>query len=212
MTTLSSILIVNSEPDLAALYAEMLSMDTEKYIINMAHTGKECLLTLNRYIPDLILLDIELPDMDGWDLVEEIKKSGVDIPVIVIASKPPEAGDFSHLVMVSDYLMKPVTIDCLDMAVIDALKVPRILNNCIETIGKYACKEETRSLLERNIGLMKQSIADRKLFVLMRQVYPDKKIINDNETRLLLDDLKKRIETAHYELETFKIQGCLLHG
>src|SRR5574341_1681509 len=147
----SSILIVNGEPDLAALYAEMLSMDIEKYMINVAYTGEDCLSTLKRYTPDLILLDIELPDMDGWDLVERIKKSGIDIPMIVITSKPPKIEDFCRLVMVSDYLMIPVTIDGLSMAVIEALKVPLILKDCIETIGRYTDKEEIRNMMERNI-------------------------------------------------------------
>ncbi len=205
----SSILIVNGEPDLAALYAEMLSMDIEKYMINVAYTGEDCLSTLKRYTPDLILLDIELPDMDGWDLVERIKNSGIDTPMIVITSKPPKIEDCCRLVMVSDYLMIPVTIDGLSMAVIEALKVPLILKDCIETIWRYTDREEIRNVMERNIELIKQSIADRKLFVLMRQMYPDKKITNDADTKLFLDSLKKKIETAHSELETFRGNGCL---
>jgi len=41
-------LIINREPELAALYAEMLSMSGEKYMVNMEYTGKDCLLFLKK--------------------------------------------------------------------------------------------------------------------------------------------------------------------
>ncbi len=130
----SSILIVNSEPDLANLFAEMLSMDVEKYIINMSYTGKECLQTLERYIPDLILIDVELKDVEGWDLIEKIKKFEPDASIIVITAKQPRIEDFPRLSVLCDYIMRPVTLDGLQMAVKDALEVPRILDRCIENL------------------------------------------------------------------------------
>ncbi len=205
-------MIVNSEPDLAALFAEMLSMDVEKYIINMAYTGKECLLTLKRYTPDLIVLDIELTDMDGWDLAEKIKQLEPDIPLIVITSIPPRIEDFQRLSTVCDYMMKPVTIDGLQMAVKDALEVPRILKKCIEDVRNSPDRADILSGVEENISIMKQNIADRKLFVLMRQMYPDKKLDKDPAAKLLLENLRKKIDMLRGEIETFKSRECLIYN
>ena len=69
-------------------------------------------------------MDIELPDMGGWDLIEKIKKNNPDLPIVVNTSKIPGINDMFRLSMVSDYLMKPVTLDCLHMAVRDAIEIP----------------------------------------------------------------------------------------
>jgi DNA-binding NtrC family response regulator len=204
---LKSLLIINREPHLAALYAEMLSMSGEKYMLNMAYTGKDCLLFLKKHLPNLILLDIELDDMSGWELIEKIKLVGPDIPLIVITARPPGIEDLTRLTMVCDYIARPVTLDCLHMAVKDALEVPVILNKCIEKVRNSPAKDELISGVEENIRLMKQSIMDRKIFILMRQMYPDNR---DPNAKILLDDLKEKIDRAHNELETFKNRECLL--
>ncbi len=202
-----SVFIVNRDPDLAALYAEMLLMDVEKYIINTAYSGKSCLSTLKRYIPDLILVDIELDDMDGWDLIEKIKQQEPDIPIIIITAKPPQIEDFSRLTMISDYLIKPVTLDCLHMAAKDALEAPVILNKCMERVRNSPAKEEIISGVEENIRLMKQNIIDRKIFIIMSQIYPSK---NDTHAKVLLNNLKKKIDRMHNEIDNFKNREYLL--
>jgi DNA-binding NtrC family response regulator len=203
----SSILIVNSEPDLANLFAEMVSMDVEMYIINMAYTGKECLQTLERYIPDLILIDVELKDMEGWDLIEKIKNYNTSI--IVITSKQPGIEDFPRLSVLCDYIMRPVTLDGLQMAVKDALEVPRILDRCIENLKNSRDKEEIPSHIMENIRIIKQSIIDRKLLVLLRQIYPTD---NDPTIKQFLDNLRKKLDAAHNDIESFISQECLLNN
>ena len=205
---LKSILIINREPELAALYAEMLSMSGEKYMMNMAYTGKDCLSFLKKHIPNIILTDIELDDMGGWELIEKIKHIVPEIPLIVITARPPGIEDFTRLTMVCDYITRPVTLDCLHIAVKDAMEVPIILNKCIEKVRKSPAKDKLLFGVEENIRLMKQSITDRKIFVLMRQMYPDNR---DPDAKILLDDLKEKIDRAHNELETFKTRECLLN-
>ncbi len=201
-----SILIINREPELAALYAEMLSMSGEKYTLNMEYTGKDCLLFLKKHIPNLILLDIELDDMSGWELIEKIKLIVPELPLIVVTARPPGIEDMTRLTMVYDYITRPVTLDCLHMAVKDALEVNVILKKCIEKVRKSPAKDELIMGVEENIRLMKQSIIDRKIFVLMRQMYPDDR---DPNAKILLDHLKDKIDRAHDELE--KNRECLLN-
>lgn len=202
-----SILIVNSEPDVAGLFTEMLFMDVDKYTINTAYTGKDCLLSLERDTPDMVLLDMDFMDISGWELIEKIKETVPEIPVVVVTSKPPIIDDFLRLSMVSDYLVKPVTLDGFLMAVKDALEIPSLLHECIETVKQSKGKEE---LLYLVFMLLKQSIADRKRYILMRQLYPDRMLENDPATKLLLYNLKDKIEKKTSEIESFKNKRCLL--
>ena len=196
----SSILIVNNEPDIAELFAEMLLMGDEVYIINAANTGKECLQAMERNLPDLVLLDIEIPDMEGWELIGKIKKDR-EMPVIIISSKAPVIEDFMRFSLVSEYLMKPITLDGLLMAVKDALELPQLIDQCIGSVNKYMDKEESMYPLFR---LLKQNISDRKQYILMRQLYSDKNQGNGVETKLMLDNLKGKINKARNDIEYFK--------
>jgi len=197
---LHSILIVNSELDIAELFAEMLLMGDEGYIINATKTGKGCLQAMEQNPYDLVLLDTEIPDMDSWELIEKIKKNW-GVPVIIISSKAPSIEDFMRISKVSDYLMKPVTLDGLLMAVKDALELPRLLDRCIESVNKYMDNEESMYFL---FLLLKQNISDRKQYILMKQLYSDRNRGNGLETKLMLDNLKGKINKARNEIEYFK--------
>lgn len=202
-----SILVVDSEPEIADLFAEMLLMDVNPYIVTTAFTGKECLSGIKTNKPDMVLMDIELPDVGGWDLIEKIKTNNPDMPVVVITSKTPYINDMFRLSQVSDYLMKPVTLDCLHMAVRDAIEIPPLLEQCVKTVKDCREKEDMMYLLYL---LLKQSIVDRKRFILMRQLYPDKKLEHDPESKKMLDNLKAKITAAQTELKYFKNDRFLL--
>ncbi|MCZ7401592.1 MAG: response regulator [Candidatus Methanoperedens sp.] len=197
---LSSILIVNREPDIADLFAEMLLMGDELYIISVANTGKGCLQAMERNLPDLVLLDTEIPDMDGWELIGNIKNNW-DIPVIVISSKAPVIEDYMRISLISDYLMKPVTLDGLLMAVKDALELPHLINQCLESVNKYMDKEKSMYNL---FLLLKQNISDRKQYILMKQLYSDRNRGSGIETKLMLDNLKGKINKTKNNIDYFK--------
>jgi len=201
------ILIVNGEPDIAELFAEMLLMVDNTYIVNTTFTAKGCLAAIKKNNPDLVLMDIELPDMGGWDLIEKIKKNNSDLPIVVNTSKIPGISDMFRLSMVSDYLIIPVTLDSLHMAVRDAIEIPPLLEQCVKTIKNHKEKEDVLYLL---FLLLKQNIVDRKRFILMRQLYPDHKLQNDPESRKLLENLKEKINSAQTEIKDFKNNRFLL--
>jgi CheY-like chemotaxis protein len=202
-----SILIVNGEPDIADLFAAMLLMVDDTYIVTTTFTAKECMAGIKKNSPDAVLMDMELPDMDGWDLIEKIKKNHPDIPVVVSTSKIPLISDMFRLSMVSDYLIKPVTLDSLHMAIRDAIEIPSYLDQCVRTIKYHKEKEDVLYLL---FLLLKQNIIDRKRFILMRQLYPDHKLENDPQSKKLLNNLKEKINSAQTEIKNFKNDRFLL--
>ncbi|MCX9013959.1 MAG: response regulator [Candidatus Methanoperedens sp.] len=197
------ILIVNSNPNKAELFAELFL--SEDYIIDIANTGDDCLSILKTMKPDVILLDTELPDIDGWELIGKIQESNGDIPVIVLLSTPPSTELISNNTIVSEYLMKPVTIDGILMAVKDAVEIPHIFEKSIELVKNSGNKNNLVNLLEdKYFNLLKQNIYDRKLFFLLKQLYPDEELNINFPTSSLLYDLKNKISATHNEIDIFK--------
>ena len=82
----NSILIVDDTPDNLRLLSKTLIQ--EGYQVRCAINGSMALLTIKTKIPDLILLDINMPDIDGFEVCKQLKKSELtkDIPIIFISA------------------------------------------------------------------------------------------------------------------------------
>jgi len=69
----ASILIVEDDETLCQILRDLLELKTE-YHVNMARTGQEALYEAKERFFDVVLLDLKLPDMDGLELLRELKK------------------------------------------------------------------------------------------------------------------------------------------
>lgn len=89
-------------------------LEDEKYTVLVAFSGKEGLNMIKEEKPDLILLDIMMPRMDGMEVLEKIVSDDEtkDIPVIMLTAKIDSADQQASLEMGAvDYINKPVDID-----------------------------------------------------------------------------------------------------
>ena len=104
------VLIVDDEPDILFTVSSMLEMNG--YEVIKASGGKDCIKQLNKHNPDLVLLDIMMPEMSGWDVAAIIKDnpSWSNIPIIFLTAK----GDTMSIGMgglaAQDYIVKPFNI------------------------------------------------------------------------------------------------------
>ncbi|MEX1051900.1 MAG: response regulator [Patescibacteria group bacterium] len=104
------ILLVEDEPLLVGLYKE--AFLDEPLILEVAETGQEALEQVGKNRPDLILLDILLPGMNGFEVLRKLKASAKtrDIPVIVLTNLGSEETDKDRQLALSlgavDYLVK----------------------------------------------------------------------------------------------------------
>jgi len=79
------ILVVDDEPSLRALTAEALR--DEGYEVRTAENGKHALEMLATWTPDVIVLDMMMPVLDGWGFIEKYRKVvGADIPIIGVSA------------------------------------------------------------------------------------------------------------------------------
>lgn len=100
-----SILIVEDEKNISNFISTILTNNS--YKILECRTGQEALSFLNRRMPNLVLLDLGLPDMDGMDVLKTIREKS-EVPVIIISARPQERDKVKALDLgADDYITKP---------------------------------------------------------------------------------------------------------
>lgn len=105
----SRILIVEDEVQLARLME--LELDHEGYAVKVSHNGREALELLKEEEFDLVLLDIMLPEMDGIEVCDRLRKFS-DIPVIMVTAKDAVPEKVEALdTGADDYITKPFAIE-----------------------------------------------------------------------------------------------------
>lgn len=101
---MDKILIIEDDPAISDLIR--LNLNVAGYESRQAFTGNDALEVLENYAPSLILLDVMLPDMDGFELLEKIRSSA--IPVIFLTARNSLNDRVKGLKMgAEDYIVKP---------------------------------------------------------------------------------------------------------
>ncbi len=103
------VLCIEDHPEMIDLVR--LILERRGYIVDGAVGGREGLEAIERRQPDLILLDLMMPDMDGWEVFRQVKarEGWKDLPIVVITAKAQEIDKVLGLQIagVDDYITKP---------------------------------------------------------------------------------------------------------
>jgi DNA-binding response OmpR family regulator len=103
------VVCIEDEPEMIDLVR--LILGRRGYDVIGANGGIEGLEIVRREKPDLILLDLMMPDMDGWEVYQQIKADAAlkDIPVVVVTAKAQSIDKVLglHIAKVDDYITKP---------------------------------------------------------------------------------------------------------
>jgi two-component system KDP operon response regulator KdpE len=104
------VLVVDDEPAIRRFVRT--SLTAQNYRVHEAEDGEGALAALRRDPPDVLVLDLGLPNMDGFDIIRHIRESGSVMPIIVLSSRTDEAGKVKALDLgADDYVTKPFGID-----------------------------------------------------------------------------------------------------
>jgi two-component system alkaline phosphatase synthesis response regulator PhoP len=106
---MAKILIIEDEPDM--LMGLEHNLRYEGHEVQTAASGRSGLESYRRSRPDLVLLDIMLPEIDGFDVLQAIREQDQDMPVILITAKGQEADKIHGFHLgADDYVTKPFSI------------------------------------------------------------------------------------------------------
>ena len=128
-------------------------LEAGDYEISMAHDGKETLLAVEKYQPDIILLDIMMPKLSGYEVCEQLKKDDKtkDIPILMVTALK-ESGDIEKAVAsgADDFLSKPIHRLELMTRVQSLLKVKHLQDHR-DRLLQYIAEIEAKSSARNHI-------------------------------------------------------------
>ena len=128
------ILIAEDDKELRQLFQHVLMKNG--YAVTGVADGKEALDAMDRGYYDLIISDIMMPVMDGYELVSSLRQAGINTPVMMITAK--DAFDDMRLGFLSgtdDYMVKPVYVNEMVLRVGALLRRAQMINERRQTIG-----------------------------------------------------------------------------
>ena len=128
------ILIAEDDRELRQLFQHVLMKNG--YAVTGVADGKEALDAMDKGYYDLIISDIMMPVMDGYELVSSLRQAGINTPVMMITAK--DAFDDMRLGFLSgtdDYMVKPVNVNEMVLRVGALLRRAQMINDRRQTIG-----------------------------------------------------------------------------
>jgi DNA-binding response OmpR family regulator len=161
------ILVVDDNPGITSILTMILEM--EGFIVHTASSGEECLAMVSRDKYDLVLLDIVMSPVDGWTVLERIRRDRKNDPVriLMVSAKPPtqeEAEKYAPLI--DGYIRKPFDLAVLKRTVSDLLSDRKRIDTIVD---RAARKKEVRSFLEEYCRLARIVRAQAAFSALLAQ-------------------------------------------
>lgn len=117
------IMLVDDNPDL--LYSIKKGLESlGDYEVVTVESGRKCLQLLKNIKPDLVLLDIMMPGMDGWDVCAKIKndKKTENIPIVFLTAKTDPISKSMGTLASADYITKPFDMKILKKRIDSVIK------------------------------------------------------------------------------------------
>ncbi len=159
------VLIVEDAPALAETYAEYLK--TENCTVEIAGNGKSALAILAAAPPAVLVLDVNLPDMNGIDLLREVRGRGLPVEVVIVTGQASvRLAVESMKEGALDFLTKPFTADRLRVTVRNALERGRLEQQVA------AIQEETGR--DRFCGFIGRSMAMQSVYRILQNAAASK--------------------------------------
>ena len=165
------ILIAEDDKELRLLFQRVLTRSG--YAVQGACDGKEALAMLDKDYFDLIISDVMMPNVDGYELVSSIRDSGRNIPVLMISAK--DAYDDMRQGFLSgsdDYMVKPVNVNEMVLRVGALLRRAQMINDRRQTIGSTVMEYDSMTVTTGGESI----VLPQKEFMLLYKMasYPGK--------------------------------------
>lgn len=176
------ILIAEDDNELRLMFQRFLTRNG--FSVTAVTNGKEALDVLSKDFFDLIVSDIMMPVMDGYELVHSLRDSGDNTPVLMITAKNEyEDMRLGFLSGTDDYMVKPVNVNEMLLRINALLRRAQMANDKSQTIGNTTLEFETFTVITGG----EQIILPQKEFMLLYKMvsYPGKLFTRQQ----LMDDI-----------------------
>ena len=165
------ILIAEDDRELRQLFAHVLTRHC--YTVTGVSNGQEALDAMDRDYFDLIITDIMMPVMDGYELVRQLRNVGNTTPVLMITAK--DAFDDMRMGFqfgVDDYMGKPINVNEMVLRVRALLRRAQMINDRRQTIGETVLECDSLTVISNG----ESAVLPQKEFMLLYKMaaYPGK--------------------------------------
>lgn len=203
------ILIVEDEQRLAALLKK--GLEENSYAVDLCFDGEEGLYMAETFPYDAVLLDVMLPKMDGFTVLENLRKQGVDVPVLMLTARTEVESRVKGLNRgADDYIPKP--FDFAELlarltAVIRRNKgqptsTVQVADLCLDLNGKTASRAEREIVLSAKEYAVLEYLVMNKGRVISRtefseHVYDGDFDLDSNIIDVYINKIRKKIDKGH---------------
>lgn len=192
------------------------------YIPLLAGNGIEALKVLDEQHVDLIILDIMMPGMDGYELTRQLRENEYNLPILMVTAKQlPEDKKKGFIVGTDDYMTKPVDEEEMILRIKALLRRAQIVNEHKLVVGEVTLDydsltvrrgEESQTLPQKEFYLLYKLLSyPNKIFTrvqLMDEIWGMDSESTDNTINVHINRLRKRFEHyPEFSIETIRGLG-----
>lgn len=213
-----NILVVEDDKHARKLLETILKR--EGYGVLKAEDGLAAMEVLDNQHVDLIILDIMMPNMDGYEFAQELREAECMIPILMATAKQlPEDKKRGFIVGTDDYMTKPIDTEEMLLRIKALLRRSQIVNARKLTIGKITLDYDTLTVIR---GEEKQTLPQKEFYLLYKLLsYPDRIFTRiqlmdeiwgmetesgDTTINVHINRLRKRFE-SYSEFEIISVRG-----
>lgn len=169
------ILIIEDEKSLANLIGK--TLDELSFKTNIIYSGELALETFYSFSPALVLLDINLPKKNGWEICKEIRKVS-KVPIIIMTAKDTELDEIQGLELgADDYIVKPISLKIL------CIKIKKILK--MENSELFSFKEMEFDVNKFKLTIENEDVSlTKREGILLEYFFKNSNIVLSRETLL----------------------------
>ena len=166
-----SILVVEDDKHTRKLFETILKR--EGYSVFTAVDGLNAMEVLENQFINLIILDIMMPNIDGYEFVKELRESNCTIPILMATAKHlPEDKKRGFIVGTDDYMTKPIDTEEMLLRIKALLRRSQIVNSKKLSIGKVILDYDNLTVTRGND---KQALPQKEFYLLYKLLsYPNK--------------------------------------
>lgn len=214
---LKKVLIIEDEKNLATVLYDTLC---DEFSVMKAFDGEEGLRKFYETSPDIVLLDINLPKIIGWDICSEIRKIS-EIPIIIMTARDSDIDEYKGLKLgADDYITKPFNLKILTLKIKKLLKMEGNNSYRFENL-LFDCKKGELNINGEAIELTRREIQFLEfMFKNKGLIFSREKLLNevwgfdfegdDRVVDTLVRRIRKKLGDYSYLLKTVRGMGYQL--